>query len=170
MKALIVGSGPPALYAPSSGVRATVCLRSRPVAGGSPGRLSLVSVNSRSSHWFAVCPQPLHASAISLVRIWLIAFWLPLVGAAPWITTLSVIASSWARYAAVKPGNACSVLHCLAHATVCWHVSPGTPYSKIAVNGLRPHVAPPPAPHRGGCTTPKMKRSSPGVLGVPEGL
>src|SRR5262245_57376048 len=49
-KALIVGSAPAALNAPSLGVCATVCLRSRPFAGKSvlAAGFSLVSVNSRS--------------------------------------------------------------------------------------------------------------------------
>src|SRR5678816_2704577 len=158
--ALIVGSAPAALNAPSLGVCATVCLRSRPLLGGSAlaGGFSSVNVNSRSSHH--------DPSAISLVRIWLIAFWLPLVGAAPWRTTLSVIVVSCALYAAVKPGCAARPVHCRAQSTTASQPVRGTPYSKIVVNRLRPHDASVPPPHGLGWTTLKMKRSSPAVTGT----
>src|SRR5262245_29918275 len=73
-KLLMVGSPPPALNAPSFGVWATVWVLSSPSLGRSvPATVfSSLSVNSRSSHRLD--------SAISLVRIWLIAFWLPLAG------------------------------------------------------------------------------------------
>src|ERR1051325_8540547 len=162
-KLFTAGAAPAAECAPSSGVCATVWVRSSPSLGVSvpAAGFSSVSRNSRSSHWLP--------SGISLVRIWLIAFWLPLSGAAPWVTTLSVIDCSCARYAAVKPGDASSRVHCFAQLTTLPQPLIGTPYSKIVVKCLRPQVASVPPPHGLGWTTPKMKRSSPAVVGAPVG-
>src|SRR5512144_2561331 len=66
-KLLMVGSAPNALNAPSLGVCATVCVLSSPLDGTSvlSAGFSSVNVNSRSSQG--------PASAISLVRTWLMA-------------------------------------------------------------------------------------------------
>ncbi|HEY0190015.1 MAG TPA: hypothetical protein VGC42_02760 [Kofleriaceae bacterium] len=75
--------------APSLTVSATLCGRSGPEAGElTPVPLSVLSVNSRSSHG---APR-----SISLVRIWLIAFWLPLAGAAGWHHHVSVVLCCYA--------------------------------------------------------------------------
>ena len=161
--ALMVGSAPSALNAPSFGVCATVCVLSSPLDGASvPGEgFSSVSVNSRSSQGLGG-----FSSASSLVRIWLIAFWLPLArrGAVDARRSRSSTGAAPGT-PAVNPANAWSAVHCCAQLTTAEHPVPGTPYSKIVVKCFLPQVASLPPPHGFGWTTSKTKRSSPAVTG-----